>query len=160
MTLFATWTLHIRRRPRRIWLLAGFLLDLLLRPWRWRQYVPPKRRLRLNGLHGVISQNMSLQYVSGLSRQHEAIQNKFSILTTKYAESLAQEYPSTSKATKHSFVVYLIFPPFLSCSPLLIWYLSTAMSIIFLDSLLRQSTGIFSYRCPEKKRARYPINQP
>jgi hypothetical protein len=36
-------------------LLAGFL-NLFLRPWRWRRYVPPKRRLKLNGLHGVISQ--------------------------------------------------------------------------------------------------------
>jgi hypothetical protein len=24
------------------------------RPWRWRRYVPPKRRLTFNGLHGVI----------------------------------------------------------------------------------------------------------
>jgi hypothetical protein len=37
-------------------LLASFLLNLFLRPWRWRRYVPPKRRLTLNGLHGVISQ--------------------------------------------------------------------------------------------------------
>jgi hypothetical protein len=27
---------------------------------RWRQYVPPKRRLKLNGLYGVISQKMIL----------------------------------------------------------------------------------------------------
>jgi hypothetical protein len=25
---------------------------------RWRRYVPPKRRLALNGLHGVISQKI------------------------------------------------------------------------------------------------------
>jgi hypothetical protein len=30
----------------------------ILRPWRWRQYVPPKRRVQLYGLHGVISQKM------------------------------------------------------------------------------------------------------
>jgi hypothetical protein len=40
-------------------LLAG-LLNLLFRPWRWRRYVPPKRRLKLNGLHGVTSQKMIL----------------------------------------------------------------------------------------------------
>jgi hypothetical protein len=40
-------------------LLAG-LLNLFLRPWRWRLYVPPKRRLKLNGLHDVISQKMIL----------------------------------------------------------------------------------------------------
>jgi drug/metabolite transporter (DMT)-like permease len=40
-------------------LLAG-LLNLFLRPRKWRQYVPPKRRLKLNGLHGIIFQNMIL----------------------------------------------------------------------------------------------------
>jgi hypothetical protein len=29
-------------------------------PWRWRQHVPPKRRLTINGLHGVISQKIEL----------------------------------------------------------------------------------------------------
>jgi hypothetical protein len=29
---------------------------LILRPWIWRQNVPPKRRLTFNGLHGFISQ--------------------------------------------------------------------------------------------------------
>jgi hypothetical protein len=28
------------------------------RPWRWRRYVPPRLRLTLNGLHGVISQKL------------------------------------------------------------------------------------------------------
>jgi hypothetical protein len=38
-------------------LLSGwFLARLILRPWRWRQYVPPKRRVTYNALHGVISQ--------------------------------------------------------------------------------------------------------
>jgi hypothetical protein len=30
------------------------------RPWKWRRYVPPKRRLQLNRLHGVTSQKMTL----------------------------------------------------------------------------------------------------
>jgi hypothetical protein len=33
---------------------------IFLRPWRWRRYVPPKRQLLHNGLHGVISQKMIL----------------------------------------------------------------------------------------------------
>jgi hypothetical protein len=41
-------------------LACWFLLNLFLRPWRWRRYVPPKRRLKLDGLHGVISQKMIL----------------------------------------------------------------------------------------------------
>jgi hypothetical protein len=40
-------------------LLAG-LLNLFLRPLRWRRYVPPKRRLKLNELHGVIPQKTIL----------------------------------------------------------------------------------------------------
>jgi hypothetical protein len=41
-------------------ILAGLLLNLFFPPWRWRRYVPSKRRLTLNGLHGVISQKMTL----------------------------------------------------------------------------------------------------
>jgi hypothetical protein len=33
---------------------------LILRSWRWRRYVPPKRRLTFNGLHGIISQKIVL----------------------------------------------------------------------------------------------------
>jgi hypothetical protein len=37
-----------------------FLARLILRPWRWSQYVPPKRRLTFNELHGVTSQKILL----------------------------------------------------------------------------------------------------
>jgi hypothetical protein len=37
-----------------------FLAHLIFSPWRWRRYVPPKRRLTLNVLHGVLSQKMVL----------------------------------------------------------------------------------------------------
>jgi hypothetical protein len=40
--------------------LAGFFLNVFLRPSRWRWYVPPKGRLTLNELHSVISQKMVL----------------------------------------------------------------------------------------------------
>jgi hypothetical protein len=39
---------------------SWFLLNLFIRPWRWRRYVPPKRRLKLGGIHGAISQKMIL----------------------------------------------------------------------------------------------------
>jgi hypothetical protein len=29
-------------------------------PWIWRRYIPPKRWLTLNGLHGIISRMMIL----------------------------------------------------------------------------------------------------
>jgi hypothetical protein len=41
-------------------LLAAVLLNSFIRPWRWRRHVPPKRRLTLNWLHGVISQKIVL----------------------------------------------------------------------------------------------------
>lgn len=44
--------------------------------------------------------------ISESCREHKVTQKKISALKTKYAESLAREYVSTSKATKHSFVVY------------------------------------------------------
>jgi hypothetical protein len=37
-----------------------FLAHLILLPWRWRRYVPPKRRLTFNGLQGVIFQKTEL----------------------------------------------------------------------------------------------------
>jgi hypothetical protein len=36
--------------------LCWFLASLNLRLWRWRSYIPPKRRLIFTGLYGVISQ--------------------------------------------------------------------------------------------------------
>jgi hypothetical protein len=40
-------------------LLARCFADIL-QPWIWRRYVPPKRRVPLNALHGVISQKKIL----------------------------------------------------------------------------------------------------
>jgi hypothetical protein len=33
---------------------------LIFRIWRWKQHVPPKRRLTCNSLHGIISQKREL----------------------------------------------------------------------------------------------------
>jgi hypothetical protein len=52
-------SLHVSIR-RIIMLSRLFLAQLFFRPWRWRRCVPPKRRLTLNRLHGVISQEMLL----------------------------------------------------------------------------------------------------
>jgi hypothetical protein len=46
-----------------LWLLSAsdwFLACIILWPWKWKRHVPPKRRLTLNGLRGVISQNIEL----------------------------------------------------------------------------------------------------
>jgi hypothetical protein len=67
---WGTYRLHLQRRKTKLskklaWkemesFHAGFLLSLFFQPWRWRRNVPPKRRLTLNGLHGVTSQKMVL----------------------------------------------------------------------------------------------------
>jgi hypothetical protein len=41
-------------------LACSLLCWTILRPWRWRRYVPPKRRVPLNALDGVISQKKIL----------------------------------------------------------------------------------------------------
>jgi hypothetical protein len=51
-----------RRQAEQGW----FLARLILRPWRWRQYVTPKRRLTFTGLHGVISQKIVLFITTAL----------------------------------------------------------------------------------------------
>jgi hypothetical protein len=43
-----------------------FLARLILRPWRWRRYVPPKRRLTLNRLHDVISKKIEIFITTGV----------------------------------------------------------------------------------------------
>jgi hypothetical protein len=58
-----TYRLHLQGRRKHSachLLTCWFLLKLFLRPRRWWRYVPPKRRLHLNRLHGVISQKMIL----------------------------------------------------------------------------------------------------
>jgi hypothetical protein len=49
------------RRARNL-LSRRYFAPLILRPWRWRRYDPPKCRLTFNGLHGVISQTIVLYY--------------------------------------------------------------------------------------------------
>jgi hypothetical protein len=39
---------------------------LILRPWIWRQSLPPKRPCTCTGLHGVTSQKIALFIVTGL----------------------------------------------------------------------------------------------
>jgi hypothetical protein len=51
-----------------------------LRPWRCRRYVPPKRRLLHNGLHGIIFQKMILfsnNIVCTMYLQFQIIQNEW-----------------------------------------------------------------------------------
>jgi hypothetical protein len=54
-TLRATW----RHIPEDVTAFR-FSLNLCLPPWRWRRYVPPKRRLKLNGLHVIFQKTLLL----------------------------------------------------------------------------------------------------
>jgi hypothetical protein len=62
MELYTDYSLSELRTETYSLILAGcgplsrWFLARLIRPWRWRRYVTPKRRLTLKGLQGVISQ--------------------------------------------------------------------------------------------------------
>jgi hypothetical protein len=56
-----TYSLHLRGRSNNFsknQQVSRWQAQLFLWPWRWRRYVPPKRRVQLNRLHGVTSQKM------------------------------------------------------------------------------------------------------
>jgi hypothetical protein len=42
------------------------LFHLHSRAWKWNRYIPPKRRLTFNGLHGVMYQNIVLIIITGV----------------------------------------------------------------------------------------------
>jgi hypothetical protein len=49
---------RIKAKVETIFSLCWYLSWHNLRTWRWRWYVPPKRRLIFNGLHGAVSKNI------------------------------------------------------------------------------------------------------
>jgi hypothetical protein len=55
---------------------------LILRPWRWRQRVPPKRPFVFNGIHGVISQKTELFITIVVRTSNPTILREFSSCTT------------------------------------------------------------------------------
>jgi hypothetical protein len=50
-----------------------YLAQHIPRLWRWRWYVPPKRRLTFNGLHGFISQMIVFLIQWQLRRRNECL---------------------------------------------------------------------------------------
>jgi hypothetical protein len=60
-----TYRLHLqgqRIRQTRSQHESKWKAERILRPRRWRRYVPPKRQLTLNGLHGIISSSEMLLF--------------------------------------------------------------------------------------------------
>jgi hypothetical protein len=54
-----------------------FLARLILRPWSWRGYVPPKRRLTFNVLHRVISQEIEIFIATAVRTSNPTLWLKF-----------------------------------------------------------------------------------
>jgi hypothetical protein len=52
-----------------------FLAWLILRPWKWRRHVPPKRRLTFGGLHSVICYKIKL-FIQMLYFRYQAVTGK------------------------------------------------------------------------------------
>jgi hypothetical protein len=58
-SVYWTYRLHLQQSHL---LSRWFLARLIVRPWRWRRYVPPKCRLTFNGL-SYIPEDSTLQIV-------------------------------------------------------------------------------------------------
>jgi hypothetical protein len=58
------WFQHVEEKNFKICFILGssasFISWHILRPYRWKRHVHPKRRLNFNGLHGVISQKIGI----------------------------------------------------------------------------------------------------
>jgi hypothetical protein len=54
---------------------AGFFLGY--RSWRQRQHIPPKRRLNINGLHGVILKKIELSITTAVRTSNPTPYNNF-----------------------------------------------------------------------------------
>jgi hypothetical protein len=72
-------------------LACWFSQILFLRPRKWMQYVPPKRRLKLNGLHGVISQKMVLLITTAVKISNPTL--------SEIRSSLSFQFPCNNSAS-------------------------------------------------------------
>jgi hypothetical protein len=78
------------------------LLNLFLRSWRWRRYVPRKRRLKLDGLHGVISQKMILVKLT-YYKAYSASPGHLYVLLQNIRKTLREETKSWCKVKRTWF---------------------------------------------------------
>jgi hypothetical protein len=61
-----------------------FLVWLNPQPWKWGLYIPPKRQLTVNGLHGVISQKIVLFITTAVRTSNPTLDAVFSVRSTSY----------------------------------------------------------------------------
>jgi hypothetical protein len=72
----------------------------ILRPWRRRRYVPPKRRVQLYRLHGVISQKMILFKTTAVKTSNPTTALDFDSITHSLNIHFNIHLPSPSKSSK------------------------------------------------------------
>jgi hypothetical protein len=84
--------------------LACWFPELILRPWRWRRYVPPKRLVHLNGLHSVISQKMMLFSAWNVKIHTKVLKLWSAVFHTFFGQHFEQDHHSPQMATTSLFI--------------------------------------------------------
>jgi hypothetical protein len=87
--------LSLKLRALACHLLASFL-NLFLRPWRWRRYVPPKRRLKLNGL-GMMAEDPLGKVLTWNSNFKFCKPPEHSVIATGYGLDCQNSIPGMGK---------------------------------------------------------------
>jgi hypothetical protein len=93
-----------RNKPLLVHILLRFFAWLLLRPWRWRKSVPPKRRLTLKDLQGVISQEVEF-FITNAVRTSNSTCNMHISLSKGPLLKLLEEYEAVESQTAHTVIV-------------------------------------------------------
>jgi hypothetical protein len=83
--------------PNSLW----FLDWLILCPWRQRWYVPPKRLLSFNGLHGVISQKTELFIMADVRTSNPTAAVHFSETSVNVYRTTRRHTPEDSTIDIH-----------------------------------------------------------
>jgi hypothetical protein len=97
---------------QRLPLACSLLCWTILQPWRWRRYVPPKRRVPLNALHGVIPQKKILFNVSTVYCWPTACMSQykqFSIYMAKVNTSVTMKMSHGKIIVFTNFIILIIF---------------------------------------------------
>jgi hypothetical protein len=132
----------------------AFLLGLFFVSWRWRRYVPPKRHLTFNGLHGVMSEETEIFITTAVRTSNPTLINSMDMSPSWEAVTCAvtQELPSSLWSPKVRYTVYKS-PPLV---PILrqIDPVHTTTPILILSTHLR--LGLHSGLFPSG----FPINIP
>jgi hypothetical protein len=133
-----------RRAPLSTSFHPGFA-RLIFRPWRWRRYFPPKRRLTFNRLHRVISQKIVLFCLNLTSR----------IPDNALRVGLLLVFQVWMENTRNCLMFYILLASFLfSCRKLR----GSNSGVIFLKFEYSKWVGIGKKENEKKNRNGYSCN--